>query len=65
MSLNASANVSMSSQTDTEKADIEREIKELKEMPNEELSILAQIYEKRGLKIPPFFLLQMLAEGHL
>ena len=42
--------VSVSSQTDTEKADIEREIKELREMPNEELNILAQIYEKRGLK---------------
>jgi VIT1/CCC1 family predicted Fe2+/Mn2+ transporter len=42
--------VSVSSQTDTEKADIEREIKELKEMPEEELKILAQIYEKRGLK---------------
>jgi VIT1/CCC1 family predicted Fe2+/Mn2+ transporter len=42
--------VSVSSQTDTEKADIEREIIELKEMPAEELAILAQIYEKRGLK---------------
>ncbi len=42
--------VSVSSQTDTEKADIEREIKELAEMPEEELKILAQIYEKRGLK---------------
>jgi VIT1/CCC1 family predicted Fe2+/Mn2+ transporter len=42
--------VSVSSQTDIEKADIEREIKELKEMPAEELAILAQIYEKRGLK---------------
>jgi len=42
--------VSVSSQTDTEKADIEREAKELKEMPEEEQNILAQIYEKRGLK---------------
>jgi VIT1/CCC1 family predicted Fe2+/Mn2+ transporter len=42
--------VSVSSQTDTEKADIEREINELAEMPEEELKILAQIYEKRGLK---------------
>ena len=42
--------VSVSSQTDTEKADIEREIQELKEMPEEELKILAQLYEKRGLK---------------
>jgi len=32
------------------KPDIEREIKELEEMPEEELKILAQIYEKRGLK---------------
>jgi VIT1/CCC1 family predicted Fe2+/Mn2+ transporter len=42
--------VSVSSQTDTEKADIEREMQELKDMPVEELNILAQIYEKRGLK---------------
>lgn len=42
--------VSVSSQTDTEKSDIEREIRELKELPTEELNILAQIYEKRGLK---------------
>ena len=42
--------VSVSSQTDTEKADIEREQQELKDMPEEELNILAQIYEKRGLK---------------
>ena len=42
--------VSVSSQTDTEKADIEREKEELKEMPEEELKMLALIYEKRGLK---------------
>ena len=42
--------VSVSSQADTEKADIEREKKELKEMPAEELSLLVQIYEQRGLK---------------
>ena len=42
--------VSVSSQTDTEKADIEREKIELKEMPEAELNILAQIYEQRGLK---------------
>jgi VIT1/CCC1 family predicted Fe2+/Mn2+ transporter len=42
--------VSVSSQTDTEKADIEREKRELAEMPEQELNILAQIYEKRGLK---------------
>ncbi len=50
LSMAAGEYVSVSSQTDTEKADIEREIIELKEMPNEELNILAQIYEKRGLK---------------
>ena len=42
--------VSVSSQTDTEQADIAREKEELKEMPEEELNILAQIYERRGLK---------------
>lgn len=50
MSMAAGEYVSVSSQTDTEKADIEREAKELEEMPEEELKILAQIYEKRGLK---------------
>jgi vacuolar iron transporter family protein len=50
LSMAAGEYVSVSSQTDTEKADIEREIKELKDMPKEELNILAQIYEKRGLK---------------
>jgi VIT1/CCC1 family predicted Fe2+/Mn2+ transporter len=50
LSMAAGEYVSVSSQTDTEEADIEREIKELKEMPEEELKILAQIYEKRGLK---------------
>lgn len=50
LSMAAGEYVSVSSQTDTEKADIEREVKELAEMPDEELKILAQIYEKRGLK---------------
>ncbi|MEQ1554110.1 MAG: VIT family protein [Ferruginibacter sp.] len=50
LSMAAGEYVSVSSQTDTEKADIEREKIELKEMPVEELHILAQIYEKRGLK---------------
>lgn len=50
LSMSAGEYVSVSSQTDTEKADIEREKKELKEMPQEELLILSQIYEKRGLK---------------
>ena len=42
--------VSVSSQTDIEKADIEREKQELKDMPEAELQILAEIYERRGLK---------------
>lgn len=50
LSMAAGEYVSVSSQTDTEKADIEREMKELEEMPEEELKMLAQIYEKRGLK---------------
>ncbi len=50
LSMAAGEYVSVSSQTDTEKADIERETQELREMPEEELQILAQIYEKRGLK---------------
>ncbi|HCQ12664.1 VIT family protein [Flavobacterium sp.] len=50
LSMAAGEYVSVSSQTDTEKADIEREIKELAETPEDELKILAQIYEKRGLK---------------
>jgi VIT1/CCC1 family predicted Fe2+/Mn2+ transporter len=50
LSMAAGEYVSVSSQADTEKADIEREREELKEMPEEELKILAQIYEKRGLK---------------
>lgn len=50
LSMAAGEYVSVSSQTDTETADIEREKIELREMPVEELNILAQIYEKRGLK---------------
>jgi len=42
--------VSVSTQADTENADFERETQELKEMPEAELKILAQIFEKRGLK---------------
>ena len=42
--------VSVSSQTDVEEADIEREKKELEEMPEYELERLTEIYEERGLK---------------
>lgn len=48
LSMAAGEYVSVSSQTDIEKADIEREKKELEAMPQEELQILAQIYERRG-----------------
>ena len=50
LSMAAGEYVSVSSQTDVEKADIEREKIELKEMPEIELQRLAEIYEKRGLK---------------
>lgn len=50
LSMAAGEYVSVSSQTDIETADIEREKQELLEMPEEELQMLAMIYEKRGLK---------------
>ena len=50
LSIAAGEYVSVSSQTDIERSDIEREKKELEEMPEEELRILAEIYERRGLK---------------
>ncbi|MDP5158049.1 MAG: VIT family protein [Flaviramulus sp.] len=50
LSMAAGEYVSVSSQTDIEKADIEREKQELLEMPEIELNRLAEIYEKRGLK---------------
>ncbi len=50
LSMAAGEYVSVSSQTDVEKADIEREKQELQEMPEIELQRLAEIYEKRGLK---------------
>ncbi|MGX1023430.1 VIT1/CCC1 transporter family protein [Psychroflexus sp. MBR-150] len=50
LSMAAGEYVSVSSQKDTEKADIEREAVELNEMPKEELNMLAKIYENRGLK---------------
>jgi len=50
LSMAAGEYVSVSSQTDIEKADILREKKELKEMPELELERLAEIYQKRGLK---------------
>jgi VIT1/CCC1 family predicted Fe2+/Mn2+ transporter len=50
LSMAAGEYVSVSSQTDVEKADIIREAQELKDMPDLELQRLAEIYEKRGLK---------------
>lgn len=50
LSMAAGEYVSVSSQTDVEKADIIREEQELKEMPELEMQRLAEIYEKRGLK---------------
>ena len=50
LSMAAGEYVSVSSQTDVEKADIEREKQELAEMPDLELERLTEIYESRGLK---------------
>lgn len=50
LSMAAGEYVSVSSQTDVEKADIIREEQELKDMPEIEMQRLAEIYEKRGLK---------------
>lgn len=49
LSMAAGEYVSVSSQTDVERADIAREKQELESMPEEEMLILAQIYEKRGV----------------
>ncbi|ABQ07472.1 MULTISPECIES: VIT1/CCC1 transporter family protein [Bacteroidota] len=49
MSMAAGEYVSVSSQADTEKSDINREKKELEKMPEIELHELAKIYEKRGV----------------
>lgn len=49
LSMAAGEYVSVSSQTDVEQADIERESIELEEMPELELQRLAEIYENRGL----------------
>lgn len=50
LSMAAGEYVSVSSQTDVENADIDREKVELREMPELELKRLAEIYEGRGLK---------------
>lgn len=50
LSMAAGEYVSVSSQTDVEKADIERERQELEDMPELEMERLTDIYEQRGLK---------------
>jgi VIT1/CCC1 family predicted Fe2+/Mn2+ transporter len=50
MSMAAGEYVSVSSQSDTEKADQARETKELAEQPEQELDELTQIYVTRGLE---------------
>lgn len=52
MSMAAGEYVSVSSQADAEKADIERERRELEADPEGEVRELAQIYVHRGLKPP-------------
>ncbi|WP_017997929.1 VIT family protein [Paracoccus sp. N5] len=49
MSMAMGEYVSVSSQSDTERADIARETAALREMPEEELHELAAIYESRGM----------------
>jgi vacuolar iron transporter family protein len=49
MSMAAGEYVSVSSQSDTERADIAREAKALQELPDEELAELAAIYREKGL----------------
>ena len=49
MSMAAGEYVSVSSQSDTEQADLARERKELSETPDAELGELAEIYVKRGV----------------
>jgi VIT1/CCC1 family predicted Fe2+/Mn2+ transporter len=49
MSMAAGEYVSVSSQTDAEKADLARETRELAEIPDAELNELTQIYVDRGL----------------
>ncbi len=50
LSMAAGEYVSVSSQTDIENADREREVSELAEMPEAELAELAMIYQNRGLE---------------
>ena len=51
MSMAAGEYVSVSSQADTEKADLDRERRELREQPEFELEELTEIYVERGLEV--------------
>lgn len=62
LSMAAGEYVSVSSQTDVEKADIEREQQELNDMPDIELQRLAEIFEKRGLKTTSLIVAKELTE---
>ena len=50
LSMAAGEYVSVSSQTDLEKSDLDRERVELRDFPEEELIELAEIYQERGLE---------------
>lgn len=52
MSMAAGEYVSVSSQSDTERADLARERQELKQYPTSEMEELARIYVRRGLELP-------------
>jgi VIT1/CCC1 family predicted Fe2+/Mn2+ transporter len=52
MSMAAGEYVSVSSQSDTERADLARERQELKQYPASEIEELARIYVRRGLELP-------------
>lgn len=64
LSMAAGEYISVSSQTDVEKADITREKQELAEMPEMELQRLAEIYEQRGLKKETALLVAKELTGH-
>lgn len=64
LSMAAGEYVSVSSQTDIEQADIEREKKELEQMPALELQRLTEIYERRGLKKETAFVVAQELTAH-
>lgn len=62
LSMAAGEYVSVSSQADTEQADIRREMAEIEADPEEELRALAGIYEERG--VPPELALEVATALH-